>query len=109
MHIGPDHRYPSGELDERLTVLWQRGVRFAGRLAVAFGLSAATAIAVGAAVTDNAFAQILVTAFAALAFWIPFLGLIAGIERLFRRRPNASQTITHRRCREVPSNSEVTR
>lgn len=78
---------------DRLNLLWQKGMRIVGRLAVAFGLSAAAAIAVGAAVTDNAFVQILVTAFAALAFWIPAFLLVLGIERLFKRRPPSPRPV----------------
>ena len=73
--------------EERLGGLFRRGVRLASRLAMAFGLSAIAAIVVGGAVTDNAFVQILVTAFAALALWIPIFLLILGVERLFSRRP----------------------
>jgi len=73
--------------EERLSSLFRRGMRLASRLAMAFGLSAITAIFVGGAVTDNAFVQILVTAFATLAFWIPIFLLILGVERLFSRRP----------------------
>jgi hypothetical protein len=73
-------------IEERLSGLFRRGMRLASRLAMAFGLSAITAIFVGGAVTDNAFVQILVTAFATLAFWIPIFLLILGVERLFSRR-----------------------
>jgi len=74
--------------EERLNLFFRRGLRIASRLAMAFGLSAITAILVGGAVTDNAFVQVLVTAFAALAFWIPFFVAIVGVERLFARRPS---------------------
>ena len=72
--------------EERLSGLFRRGVHLASRLAMAFGLSAITAIVVGGAVTDNAFVQVLVTAFATLAFWIPIFLMILGVERLFSRR-----------------------
>lgn len=72
----------------------------AARLAIAFGLSALAAIFVGASMTDNGFIQILLTAFAAIALWIPFFLLISGIERLFTRRaappPSASSVFTER-------------
>ena len=69
----------------------RRGLRLAGRLALAFGLSAVGAIFIGAAVTDNAFVQILVTAFATVALWIPTFIAIVGIERLFKRRPKPAK------------------
>lgn len=74
-----------------MSLLWQRGVRLAMRLAIAFGLSAVTAILFGAAVTDNAFVQILVTMLAAFAFWLPFLLVVTRLDRfLARRRSRAS-------------------
>lgn len=79
--------------EERLGQLFRRGMRIASRLAIAFGLSAVAAILVGGAVADNAFVQLLVTAFATLALWIPFFLLIVGVERLFRRRPASRQII----------------
>ena len=85
-----DHFVP---FDQRLNALFRRGMRIASRLAMAFGLSAITAIVVGGAVTDNAFVQILVTAFATLAFWIPFFLAIVGIERLFTRKPARLATV----------------
>ena len=75
-------------IDDKLTQLWRQGVRFAVRVAIAFGLSAASAIMLAAAVADNAFVQILITGFATVAFWIPWLLLILSVERMFRRRPN---------------------
>ena len=72
--------------EDRLGAIFRRGMRIASRLAMAFGLSAITAIVVGGAVTDNAFVQVLVTAFATLAFWIPFFLVIVGVERLFKRK-----------------------
>lgn len=79
--------------EDRLGSMFRRGMRIASRLAMAFGLSAITAIVVGGLVTDNAFVQILVTAFAALAFWIPIFMVIVGVERLFSRR-SAPRTVT---------------
>ena len=69
-----------------MTILWRRGVRLATRLAIAFGAATLAAIILGAAVTDNAFAQIVVTVLAALGLWLPFTLLIGGVERLFERR-----------------------
>ena len=82
-------------LDDRLSQLWRQGLRFATRVAIAFGLSAASAIMLAAAVADNAFVQILVIGFATIAFWIPSLLLILSIERMFTRRakPASRQTI----------------
>ena len=56
------------------------------RVAIAFGLSVATAILVAAAVADNPLVQILVMALASVGFWIPFLFLILGVERRFSKR-----------------------
>lgn len=73
-------------LGERMSSLWQRGVRFATRVAIAFGISTAAGIGVGAAVTDNGFVQIAVTILAAFGFWLPILFLVLGVERAFNRR-----------------------
>lgn len=83
MDLIPSHPH---SLNERLSVIWQRGVRVAARLAIAFGLSVVTAILLGAAVTDNAFAQILVTFLAALGLWLPFLFVVTRIDRFLQRR-----------------------
>ena len=72
---------------DRIDSFVRRGMRIASRLAMGFGLSAIAAIFLGAAVTDNGFVQVLVTAFATIALWIPAFLLILGIERLFTRRP----------------------
>lgn len=95
MHVFPHSESSLDDHEDRLTQLIRRGTRLAGRLAVAFGLSALTAIFVGAAVTDNAFVQILVTAFGVVAFWIPIFLLILGVERLFRRRPRHARPASH--------------
>jgi len=91
--------------EERMNALFRRGVRLASRLAMAFGLSALTAIVLGGAATDNAFVQILVTAFAALALWIPYFLLIVGVERLFTRRPAAEQVVTASATRALEKDS----
>src|SRR5688572_6038142 len=96
MDGAPTHHRPASE---RIALLWQRGLRWAARVAIALGLSTATGIALGAAVTDNAFVQILVTILAALGFWLPFVVLVAAIDRLLhrprrpRREPAASDSI----------------
>ena len=72
---------------ERMDSFVRRGMRIVSRLAMGFGLSALAAIFLGAAVTDNGFVQVLVTAFATIALWIPAFLLILGVERLFTRRP----------------------
>lgn len=77
--------------NERISFLLQSGVRLATRLAIGFGLAAIAAVALGAAVTDNGFVQILVTAFAALALWLPFTFAVYGVERLFKRAAPARQ------------------
>lgn len=75
-----------GSLSERVTIVWQRGVRLATRVAIAFGLSTLTAIVLGAAVTDNAFAQIAITVLAAFGLWLPFVFLVTRVERFVNRR-----------------------
>ena len=72
---------------ERMDSFVRRGMRIVSRLAMGFGLSALAAIFLGAAVTHNGFVQVLVTAFATIALWIPAFLLILGVERLFTRRP----------------------
>ncbi len=87
MYPGPHHHYaPDDHPEDRFTGLWQRGMRIARRLAISFALSVVLAIGVGAAATDNAFVQVLITALAACAFWLPLFFLIAGAERLLERR-----------------------
>ena len=78
---------------ERIDDLWKRGVRFITRAAIAFALSTAAAIGVGAAVTDTAFAQIVVTVLASLAFWIPALVFVLGVDRwrAGRREKNVNE------------------
>jgi hypothetical protein len=86
--------YPT--LGERMNDMMDRGMRIARRVGMAFGLSALLAIFLGAAVTDNGFVQILVTAFATLALWLPTLFAIVSIERWFgqrRRKPASAMTI----------------
>ena len=78
---------------ERLDAFVRRGLRLLSRLAMGFGLSALAAIVLGAAVTDNGFVQVLVTAFATIALWIPAFLLILGIERLFTRRPRSAPVV----------------
>lgn len=73
-------------LHERVDHFWRRGVRLAARLAIAFGLAAVAAILLGAAVTDNAFAQIAVTFLATMGLWLPFVVLLGWAERLFDQR-----------------------
>jgi hypothetical protein len=79
---------------ERMDSFVRRGMRIVSRLAMGFGLSAIAAIVLGAAVTDNGFVQVLVTAFATIALWIPAFLLILGIERLFTRRERPTPAAT---------------
>jgi hypothetical protein len=76
----------SSPLGERFDMIWKRGVRLVASAAIAFALSAAAAIGLGAAVTDNALVQILVTALAALAFWVPFFFVVLSVDRWLNRR-----------------------
>lgn len=71
---------------DRIDFLWKRGVRFLSHAAIAFAMSAATAIGVGIAISDNAFIQILVIALAALAFWAPFFFIIIRIRKWLAHR-----------------------
>lgn len=71
---------------ERIDFLWKRAVRLVLRAAIAFALSTAAAIGVGAAVTDSALAQVLVTVLAALAFWIPSFLIVLGVDKWLARR-----------------------
>ncbi|HET7710243.1 MAG TPA: hypothetical protein VFK50_12060, partial [Sphingomicrobium sp.] len=89
----PDRQSPLGD---RINSLWDRGVRLARRVAIAFGLSTLVAIWVGAALTNNGFAQIFVTVLAALGLWVPTLFLVFSVERFFqrfRRQPASGATI----------------
>ena len=72
--------------DDPVSRLWQRGLRLATRLAIGLGLATVAAIVLGAAMTDNGFVQIVVTLFAALAFWLPLTVMVYWVERLFERR-----------------------
>jgi hypothetical protein len=86
--------YPS--FGERMSAMVERGLRIARRMAVAFGLSVLGAIFIGSAVTDNAFAQIVVTILAAIALWLPILFAIVSVESWFakrRRQPAGAMTI----------------
>ena len=57
----------------RLSELAARGVRIAKYAAISFGLAVVGGIAIGAAVADNAFVQIVVTLLAGFALWLPIL------------------------------------
>jgi hypothetical protein len=70
----------------RINALWERGMRLVTRVLIAFALSTTAGIAVGAAVSDNAFVQILVTLLGALAFWIPFFFIILKVDKWLARR-----------------------
>lgn len=83
--------HPHG-LNERMTLMWQRGVRLATRLAIGFGLAVVAAILLGAAVTDNGLVQLIVTILAALGLWIPFSVLVAKVDRLFTGRRSGTAT-----------------
>ena len=86
--------YPS--FGERIGDVMDRGMRIARRVGMAFGLSVLMAIFLGAAVTDNAFVQILVTIMATIGLWLPTLFAIVSIERWIgqrRRKPAGAVTI----------------
>ncbi len=85
MELYPDiSTHPT--LSERAMLAWERVVRVTKRMAIAFGLSTALAIAVGAMLTDNAFAQLVVTSMAAIGFWLPMLFVTLTFERFAERR-----------------------
>lgn len=90
-HYG--HSIPA--FDDRLAAIWKRGIRFVWQSAIAFALAVLSAIAIGAAVTDNAFAQIVVTGLAAIALWVPFVLLIMATGRLFQRRQRSAQAASN--------------
>lgn len=65
------------------------------RAALALGIAAVSAIAIGAAATDNGFVQLLMTLFATIVLWIPVLIALLWGERLIRRpaKPASRQII----------------
>ena len=79
--------HPDGPLlGGRINALWERGVRFVTRALIAFAVSTGAAIGVGAAISDNAFVQILVTVLFALAFWGPFFLIVLRIHQWLASR-----------------------
>lgn len=82
-------------LPDQIGRTFDRIVHLSKRAALAFGLSAISAIMIGAAATDNGFVQLLVTLFATIALWVPILLTLLWGERLFRRSsaPASSQII----------------
>lgn len=89
MNWMPPETPPFGD---RIDLLWKRGVRFLSDAAIAFAMSAATAIGVGIAVSDNAFIQILVIPLVALAFWVPFFFIVLRVHKwLAHRRTDHSR------------------
>ena len=83
MNWMPPETPPFGD---RIDFLWKRGVRFLSDAAIAFAMSAATAIGVGIAVSDNAFIQILVIPLVALAFWVPFFFIVLRVHMWLAHR-----------------------
>ena len=65
----------------------RRGMRVAKRLAVSFAAAFVAAIGLSVVAADNAFVQLLIIAVATFVFWLPLFFLIAGVERLFTRKP----------------------
>lgn len=70
MHT-PDRFDFTTSLNDRIADAAARGLRIARAMVLAFAVAVLGAIWIGAAVTDNAFAQIFVTLFAAIALWPP--------------------------------------
>lgn len=83
MNWMPPETPPFGE---RIDFLWKRGMRFVSRAAIAFALSTAAAVGLGAAVTDNGLVQTLITVLAALAFWVPSFLIVVRVEKWFAHR-----------------------
>jgi hypothetical protein len=83
---------------DRIDRVVRRGIHLAKRVALSFGLAALSAIAIGAAATDNGLVQILVTSFATLALWGPILFVILWGERTLRVRRSSANT---------PANPEI--
>ncbi len=75
---------------DRVTAMAARGIRFAKRMAIAFGLAVIGGIVIGAAATDNALAQIFVSVLAVIGLWLPILLAMIGVERLFAGRVTRS-------------------
>lgn len=99
----PDHHRDQVSLGERFAEATARGMRFARRVALAFGLAAVGGIVIGAAVTDNWFAQIFVTILAGAALWVPMLFALLGVERLFARRPTRHADVIEATAVAVPA------
>ena len=80
-------------LEQGFEGLLERGVRFARKLAIASVLAGVGGIAIGAALTDNWFAQIFLTLFAALVLWVPMLAATLWAGRRLARKPAAPNHI----------------
>jgi hypothetical protein len=102
VHYPEHHRYQVS-LGERIADATARGMRFARRVALAFALAVVGGIAIGAAVTDNALAQIFVTILAGTALWVPMLFVLLGVERLFAGRPSRQSNVIEARAVAVPA------
>lgn len=83
--------YPPGPLGDGLAALWRKGLNLARKVAIAGALAGVGGIALGAALTDNWFAQIFLTLFAAAALWIPILAATVWVGRRLERRRDAPQ------------------
>lgn len=81
-------RWPS--LSDRIADATAKGLRFATRAGMAFGLAVVSAIFLGAALTDNGLVQIFVTVFAALGLWVPILVALLSVDRWIARRRQAA-------------------
>lgn len=85
--------YQPGPFDQGFAGLLERGVRFARKLAIASVLAGVGGIAIGAALTDNWFAQIFLTLFAAVVLWVPMLVATLWAGRRLARKPAVPNTI----------------
>ncbi|QNN65089.1 hypothetical protein H9L12_13070 [Sphingomonas rhizophila] len=94
---------------DQLTGFVERGMRLARRAGISFALAVIGAIVVGAAATDNGFVQLLITAFAAVALWLPAFFLLGSMERLFTRRPRAAAPVVDATASAVPSDDDSDR
>ena len=80
--------------DHPIDAFVARGVRFAQRVAIAFGLALVGGIVIGAVATDSALAQIFVTIVAAIALWIPMLALTLRVGKGRKARPQSARGAT---------------
>ena len=95
--------------DDPFAGLMQRGMRVARRLAISFAAAVLAAIGVAALAADNAFVQVLFTAVAVVALWLPMFFLVGAIERLFARQPARRATAVEASSSSSPDEDRIWR